>query len=189
MLNSRRKLRSAVQAAALAILCLPAVPQGGSGAFTTRTTFYFTGTCSDCQGTGQGVLVLGNYTPGQPFSSGNFLSFTYSSNLIGFTIDLTASNLFASGALPATLPGTASVLIRGQVNGTFQNFQSQLSGQWCAGQSCASDFGGGSSWGLTAPGTTASTVPTVSLPVLAGLTLAMGSIGWMLAKRTSYRNV
>src|ERR1044072_7874497 len=56
-------------------------------AAATDTTVLFTGTCSDCTGTGKGTLVLQDYTIGDALSAANFVSFSYSSNLTSFTLD------------------------------------------------------------------------------------------------------
>jgi hypothetical protein len=50
------------------------------------TVYDFSGSCNDCQNTGNGVLTLQNYTPGTTLSADNFVSFTYSSNLLTFNV-------------------------------------------------------------------------------------------------------
>ena len=52
------------------------------------TTFNFTGTCNlDCTGTATATLVLQNYTIGNQFSGGNFVSFAYHSNILNITVN------------------------------------------------------------------------------------------------------
>jgi hypothetical protein len=74
------------------------------------TTYTFTGDCGDCTGQGTGTLVLQNYTLGDDLQNSNFVSFTYSSNLIDFTSDsLNTLHGSLSGVLPTDLPGPANV--------------------------------------------------------------------------------
>lgn len=55
-------------------------------AVAQETVYDFSGSCSDCQDTGNGVLTLQDYTPGTALSASNFVSFIYASNLLTFTI-------------------------------------------------------------------------------------------------------
>jgi hypothetical protein len=66
--------------AALIALCAPSV------AHADETTFTFNGSCTDCGESVTGTLVVQGYTPGAELGNGNFVSFTYESNLIGQVI-------------------------------------------------------------------------------------------------------
>jgi hypothetical protein len=61
-------------------------PMDAAAQTATDTTYMFTGSCSDCTGTGVGYLTLQNYTPGTALSYSDFVSFTYTSNLSSFSI-------------------------------------------------------------------------------------------------------
>lgn len=153
------------------------------GAIFTTTTYYFTGQCTDCSGTGTGQLVLQNYTRGNPINPVNFVSFTYTSNLINVTVNA-ADSPSVSGTIPANLPASASVSIFGP---NANVFQSQSQGNWCAGNSCESDFGPTSTWSLAAapPATPAAGAPAVNDAVLIGLAAALAAMGGMLLKTRS----
>ncbi len=75
-----------------------------SGRAAAQDSVYdFSGSCADCQNTGNGVLTLQDYTPGTALSASNFVSFTYSSNLLTFNI--TQSELdFNTIGIPGTTP-------------------------------------------------------------------------------------
>jgi len=145
----------------------------------TTATYQFTGHCSDCTGTGTGSLTVQNYTLGQPLGNGNFVSFSYSSNLTSFTIS-SATLVNLGGTLPASLPGPAAVTIIGPNNVALNT---QLNGNWCSGTNCLLDSGSGGSWGL--PG---STVPALSIPAMIGLAVMMVLMGAFLLKRLPNRN-
>ena len=71
------------------------------------TTFNFTGTCTlDCTGTVTATLVLQNYAIGNTFNAGNFVSFTYNSNIFR---DLTLNSATSLTGQFNSLPGTAVV--------------------------------------------------------------------------------
>jgi hypothetical protein len=101
----------------LGTLCVAAAVFAGlSHASAIITTYDFTGDCTDCTGQGTGTLVLANYTLGDPLETSNFVSFTYSSNLLSFesdSLDSGYGNL--QGMLPVDLPGPATVEIEGLV--------------------------------------------------------------------------
>ena len=81
----------------LAALALPVQ------AIADDTSYDFSGGCSDCQNTGNGVLTLQNYTPGTALSGVNFVSFIYSSNLLTFNItqsELDFDTVGTSGTSP-----------------------------------------------------------------------------------------
>jgi hypothetical protein len=89
-------------------------------------------------------LILAGYTPGNQFDQTNFVSFTYSSDLMTLTLgpgDVSS----VSGSLPAMLPAMADVTILDL--GSNIIFQSSSGGSWCAGTNgCNLDFGAESSW-------------------------------------------
>jgi hypothetical protein len=154
-------------------------------AFVTTTTFNFVGNCSDCTGTATAQLVLGNYTQGQAFSSSNFVSLTYSSNLLTFTLTQ-QDNPSVSGTIPANLPAAANVSIFGP--GTKVLF-TQGNGNWCSGNSCASDFGPTSLWSLPGGGAPTSVgAPALNDWMLISLAAAMAVMGGILVKRAQARN-
>ena len=172
------KVRPGLQLSALLSVLLLAGVQGSSAIFVTTTQYRFVGQCGDCTGTGVGVLTLGNYTPGNPLLNGNFISFTYTSNLLNFTLQQSDQpNL--SGLLPASLPAAASVTI-----GSIA-FQSGAGGAWCAGQGCAADFGSTSTWSAVSTGTTG--VPALSPAATIGLALMLALFGALLLKQVRGR--
>jgi hypothetical protein len=89
----------------LGTLCVAATVFAGLSHASAITTYTFTGDCTDCTGQGMGTLVLQNYTLGDELETSNFVSFTYSSNLLSFTSD--DGSLF--GVLPVNLPAPANV--------------------------------------------------------------------------------
>lgn len=56
--------------------------------------FDFTGTCSDCDGVGTGVLTLTGVTDLSALTTSNFVDFSYSSNKVG-DIDITDISAFS----------------------------------------------------------------------------------------------
>jgi PEP-CTERM motif len=114
-------------------------------AITATETFSFSGTCSDCSGFGTGTLTLQNYTPGNGLSTVNFVSFEYSSNLVG-PIDLTSADIF-NGSI-GSAPGSYEVFIDSEsAHFTLQTF---VNGTWCVdaieGCSTPADFGSEYTW-------------------------------------------
>lgn len=108
-------------------------------------TYQFTGTCADCTGTGTGLLTLENYTPGTSMKMGNFVSFTYDSNLTSYSFTSSDQLSFFTGLIADSLPAASFVYIVD--NSARPNyFASSLDGTWCVGTYCSSDNGLGSSW-------------------------------------------
>ena len=176
--STRTILRMAVLFLACAFTAMPVA--------NTTTTFQFVGQCADCTGTGTGLLVLQNYTPGTTLTSSNFVSYTYSSNLINFSIS-SAQLTSISGSLPASLPGVANLSFNGSgVNGQFiTNTQNgAYPGYWCAGAACSSDWGPTHTWSLySAPVTPASGAPALTDTILLSLAAGIAVMGGMLLKR------
>lgn len=114
-------------------------------ATATNTSFLFTGNCFDCTGTATGELVVKDYTLGDVLTTGNFVSFTYSSNLTSFTLD-TVTSLVGSFTV---LPGSAFVVLFND-DYAFSSLSTPFFSPWCAGATgtCGSDFGFFSSWSL-----------------------------------------
>lgn len=160
----------------LAVLTLAVVTLGSSqiasGSFSTLTTYYFTGTCSDCSGTATATLTLGNYTLGQPITTSNFYSFTYNgTNLVNaFTINLSSPSLSVSGSI-TTIPGPNTVSI---TSGTTNAFNSNANGQWFVG--FLSDIGSTSTW--TAAATPPSTPAPPTIVLLTMGILAVAAFFW-----------
>ncbi len=105
--------------------------------------YTFIGDCEDCTGQGVGYLVLQNYTLGDPLDISNFVSFSYSSDLMTFVWSGSGSGPDQvsdfSGSLPATLPAYTDMNIWSQ---GVQVFGPVSSGSWCVGiNGCNLDFG------------------------------------------------
>src|SRR5258708_38913262 len=163
MITCRRAVRYVpVVAALIAIIGL--APLSAGIIINPNSSFTFTGDCLDCTGQGTGTLVLQNYTLGNPFDITNFVSFSYTSNLMTFVWSGIGSGPDQvsdfSGSLPATLPAYADINISSQ---DVQVFGPVSSGSWCVGiNGCNLDFGVNgvftssvpepTSWGLTFTG-------------------------------------
>ena len=149
-------------------------PTGGP-----QATYRFVGQCTDCSGTGVGLLTVQNYTLGNTLTSCNFVSFTYTSNLISFT--MTQSDFpYLGGMLPVSLPATATVTIRDNV--IEMQFGSDVSGSWSVGAFSFDDTGTSSIWGYPAPATTPA-VPTLSTAAFCALGLLLAGAGALLVRR------
>lgn len=129
-------------------LAAPAAMVGfGLAAPAGAVVFDFTGACLDCTGTGTGTLTLKNYTLGSVLTAANFVKFTYSSNLLSYSLgsvdDLTGSLTAATGPAYVSLHG-GGYSFNSLVIGPFS--------LWCTGTTgtCGSDFGFISSWSLAA---------------------------------------
>jgi len=180
MPDFRCRVRAIFQISAILLVCILAAVQASSATniATTTATYQFTGQCSDCSGTGIGQLTVQNYTLGQPLNNTNFVSFSYSSNLVSYTVG-SGNFLNLTGTLPASLPAPATV----EVQGSNYTLLSNASGAWSVGGTQQADTGSSSTWGL--PG---STVPALSVPAMIGLAAMMGLLGAFLLKRFPYGN-
>lgn len=133
-------MRSLTAGAALVGMAAMAAP-------AAAVDFDFSGTCMDCSGTGKGTLVLKDYDFGDTLTAANFVSFTYSSNLLSYTLtsvdDLTGSL--------TDIAGPAFVVFHGG-GYTFDSLAAGPFSPWCTGTTgaCASDFGLLSNWSLAA---------------------------------------
>lgn len=168
----RKFLKAVVTLAAVAMgmaVTAPAIP-------AVNTTFYFTGTCSDCKGTGTATLVLSNYTLGQTITNSNFVSLTYNgSNLLpgGFTITSSSPGLDVAGSI-TNIPGNNFVVIPATLNGQLTVFRSGLDGTWSVGVPVA-DQGNSSTWSNQAPSLTPA--PSTGILMISGL-LAVAAFTW-----------
>ena len=150
----------------------------------TTTTFSFVGTCTDCSGQGQATLVLQNYTLGSTIVLANFVSLTYSSNLVNFTLG-PANVPSISGSLPASLPAAVDVDFFATTGGGAPGMELPTSGNgnWCGGFECAGDYGTAGTWSLySAPVPTATSVPALSARMQICLAALMAAIGALLLK-------
>lgn len=144
-----------------------------------QATYRFVGQCSDCTGTGVGMLTVHNYTLGNSLTSCNFVSFTYTSNLTGFT--MTQSDFpNLSGMLPVSLPAPATVSIRDLT--IEMRFDSDIGGTWTVSGYHPADTGTSSMWGYPAPA-----VPTLNTAAFCALGLLLAGAGALLlrARRTA----
>jgi hypothetical protein len=165
-------------------------------AMPATVTYRFVGQCAlnDCTGVGTGLLTLQNYTLGTPIDATlNFVSLTYSSNLISFTITQ-SDPPFVSGSLPATLPGVASLTLSTPGNNIVgKQLETQNSGWWCAGATCSADYGNSHTWSLytAPPPATPAPAGTPTLSDYALLTLAVGIavMGGILLKTRADRSL
>jgi hypothetical protein len=137
---------------ALAGTAFLAMSSGGAnaGIATTTQDFVFSGTCTDCAGFGTGDLELQNYTLGTNATAANFVSFTYSSNLVNYTVTSADLNSFNADIGP-TLPSShAPVTIF--ADGFATQFLSRSNLTWCTGthSDCASDIGPSYVWSQAA---------------------------------------
>jgi len=156
--------------AAALLLLLPltfAAPRDAGATVAISQYFTFLGACEDCTGTGVGVLELTNYTQGTPLTSGNFLSFSYHSNLLIFSASFPTNVTLLSGNL-STIPGENNVdLVMQNVSGQRWDFgtsqwvafsgvsvpfSSEANGFWCTGvNGCDADFGFSHDWVVPEP--------------------------------------
>jgi hypothetical protein len=138
-------------------------------------TFRFVGQCTDCTGSGTGTLVLQDYTLGENLTAGNFVSFTYSSNKLSYTVNASQVQLLI-GSLPANLPAPANVDF--EKSDLSIEFLSSVSGFWCSGSNCFGDFGSTSTWSLVS---TPPAIPAVTDWELAALAVALAVLGaWLV---------
>lgn len=140
-------MRASVSAATAAMVLGLGLGAGGAANAAT-TLFDFSGVCRDCASVGTGTLVL-NGAPNGPISTADFVSFSYKSNLVSFTLD--KSNIVAMlGSFDPSRPG-AEVIDIVQLGGTGWEFERNADGSWSVsseiGASRQSGDGAGGSGG------------------------------------------
>jgi hypothetical protein len=131
-----RVLRNTATGVALALTSAAALFAATPAAAAGPLTYIdFVGTCSDCAGSGVGVLTLQDFVLGSALTASNFVDFTYHSNLVSF--DITAAKLGTFSATFNELPGLDRVDIaqaQPQGAGFFYNFHTFLGPQGESGQ-------------------------------------------------------
>jgi hypothetical protein len=162
----------AVLVAAVAAFAFGSSPAQAS---IVDSTFSFTGTCNtDCTGTAHATLVLSGYTLGDQITTNNFVSLTYQSDFLSFSVTTPAELTFIETGSSIKLPLPGAELVRlgfaipGSTNRAFGTF---ANGTWCAGNLPACDDAGGS-------GVWAATPLPAALPLFATGIGGLGLLGW-----------
>lgn len=176
--TARRRSSIVRISAVLAVCALAALPTGSATGSTA--TYQFVGTCSDCTGTGVGLLTLQNYTLGQPLTWANFVGFTYTSNknpipagISPSTTNFNSSSIL-SGSLPATLPASATVSLGWNGNNYVLETLAGSGAYWCVGvNGCQGDYGFGGTWSLVG----STSVPVMGVPTTIVLAAILGLLG------------
>lgn len=132
----------------VATIAIFVAPQLANAVPIATETYDFTGTCTDCTGTVSAQLTLTSYTLGTALEDSNFVSFTYDGSNLLAAFTITSEELMnLTGILGPDLPGMFSV----GVSGDDHAFVSATNGEWCAGNSCGSDYGTNGIWGVPEP--------------------------------------
>jgi hypothetical protein len=150
------------------LLVLALAMTQSSSAIVNTITFNFSGTCTDCRGTGTATLVMvGSYTLGTPITSSNLVSFTYNgTNLQApFTYTPSTPNFFVSGSM-TNIPGSNTFYVVAN-NDIF--FTSSLNGNWSVNET---DLGTAGTWSLPGVPPATPAPPTVILIVVGLMSLA-----------------
>jgi hypothetical protein len=156
----------------LGTLCVAATLVAGLS-YASTVTYDFTDDCCDDSGgpgSGNGTLVLQNYTLGDELEPSNFVSFSYSSPWIPFFSTDSLGGEGFSGVLPVDLPGPANVLIN-------EGFFSESDGIFGFGDEA--DFGTDLIWSVAATNT-AVPEPSSLVTLAAGLA---GLVAWRQRRR------
>ncbi|MGZ3403580.1 MAG: PEPxxWA-CTERM sorting domain-containing protein [Phenylobacterium sp.] len=144
-------MRASVFAAAAVIL---GFGLGASGAANAATTLDFSGVCRDCASVGTGTLTL-NGAPTGAINTSDFVSFSYKSNLVSFTLN--RSDIVAMlGSFDPSRPG-ATVIDIVQMGGTGWEFERNADGSWSVSSELGASLrgnggGGGGGGGFTGGG-------------------------------------
>jgi hypothetical protein len=189
-----RDFRKILHVACAAIIVAAALDFGAS-APAHASTFQFNGQCDtsfpgNCSGTGRGTLVLTGYTQGTTILNSNFVSFTYTSDVLSLSFSgvlPTPGGIFSITGNLQNLPGPANVDIMGTslLDVVFHSTPIG-SGNWCAGNSGTSDcttadIGHISQWSVPQV-----PLPT-ALPLFATGLAGLGLLGWRRKKRRCLR--
>jgi hypothetical protein len=160
------KLKGILASAAIAGVALAFA---GSACAVPDKVFDFTGACTDCTGDGLGVLTLtGDYQLGDVISTSNFVSFSYSSNLVPSYITILAADAPSMYGILSTVPGEDSVYF--QTGNNQQYFYANKDGNWCVGNAC-DDYGSSHLWTV---GTAGVPEPSNWALMIAGTSMAGG---------------
>ena len=88
------------------------------------STFTFTGNCTlDCTGTADATLVLTGYMLGNNITKPNFVSLTYHSTFMSFSVTPAELSLIGGTFTPPPLPGAELVSITWLVSGNMMTLQ------------------------------------------------------------------
>jgi hypothetical protein len=147
---------------------------GLSRASADTLTYDFTGNCLDCSNP-QGVLVLQNYTFGDPLQASELVSFTYTSSLAD--VSVTQANLSSlTGSLGST-PGSYDFEAVFSTEAGIFTFDTATDGTWVYGPDCVGDSCGGGTIGIDhgtdgtfSPATATAPEPSTLLLFGSGLT-------------------
>jgi hypothetical protein len=118
------KINIKMTLASFALACMAVF--GGNASAQTVVDFTFSGLCTDCQpvAPATAMLTVQDYTVGNELAPVNFVSFTYSSNLVNLSFD----------SISGVVSSDATVGVRFAVNGTVGNdsysFTTLADGTW-----------------------------------------------------------
>ena len=141
------KLKGTLASAAIAGLALAFASSACAGLYKV---YDFTGVCTDCTGDGHGVLTLaGDYQLGDVISTSNFVSFSYSSNLVPSYVTILAADVPNMYGILSAVPGEDSLYF--QTSNNQQYFYANSGGSWCVGNAC-DDYGSSHQWTAAAGG-------------------------------------
>jgi hypothetical protein len=176
------KLRCIIIAAVIAFFSLPPTAH----AVTAITTdFTFNGSCSDCgasggSGTASGTLVLTGYALGTTLQTDNFVSFTYTSVLLGTLTANSAefSHFGSTSELNAPFPAAENIAITWVIGEDDYEFHTSTDGTWALEiLSLPGDVGTNAIWSTTP-------IPA-ALPLFATGLSALGLFGWRRKRKAA----
>jgi PEP-CTERM motif len=147
------------------LIALGVVPASAS---IPLDVFNYTGTCTDCTFSNGQLELFAPYTLGAAITSSNFVNFTYTSNLLNFSINQDDPGFSVSGSLPSVLPSPADLVIEDDL----WEFSTSSSGSWFVEDlSIPRDFGPNNIWAGAA-----SSAPEPGTIAMLGLGLAAAGI-------------
>ncbi len=167
-------LATAASIASTPVAWADVAPAGGD------YTFDFSGQCSDCTGSGFGVLQVQDYVLGSQLADSNLVEFSYVSNLtaIGINpVDDFLSTDTLSGSIN-TSPGYYDVHVSSFLLGVVKaaSFDSYTDGTWSVENEFPADYGTKGTW--NGPAVSAAPEPSTWVLMFAGI----GGIGLMLRR-------